>query len=856
MKLDRETMQMLHRGELTPKQAFRRAGAVGAIPGDCRSVEERYRDARAAMVSRGSDDLVAMVSGTDALLERMTAWSRCEKATRMRRVLALWDAERLWGRRRIDIVYTLGTGSKYGDDLELRLSLRSWLRHFWEWVGRIWIVGACPDWLRTSAMVRHVPATDAFPKNKDANLFAKLRLAAERDDISDPFIWCSDDQVLMRDATPGDILPYYRFDLMEDPAYLDGGGRWRARLRHTAEALREKGLPTLHYDAHVPMPMRKADIVCVTDEWPVDSTPGYTVNTLIGNVCGWEGVPIGVRKMTLESRHAAADAVERLERGEVLYLGFNDEGFTPDVAGVLLSTLPPVDLERHAAVCPRWPPTLPAIDSRAYMPDTALILTYYGKGDLRREAVRRGLSQLLRLNPRPRIVLLEATMPGRGHFHDLLDGEHLVRYEVLEVEDRHRDLMQKEALFNLGVALCPDEVEVLIFGDPDSYPASAAWAGEVRATVKREPAKALQPYSVCVDTGDRGRTRMSYAWRHSRGDRRHGTPGLYWAFSRELYERFGGWNPWCISGAGDCMFVWEHIEGCTYDRALLDVAAFRAVYRDDQVRAPVALVPAEMIHCYHGPLRVQADGTPGRGYRTRWAIIDHFGSNAIRDHVELDACGLLAWKDPACAFRRAIRRKGECDDVDAVKRVLADADRGVVTMTRSAFVAAQKRAPQYYTDHRWRRYCELTAAIRALPVEAFRKGVFEAGPSLVPLVTPSVTMDIDEDAGSEVVHDACKVPWPVESDRFTLAIASHVLEHLGDAQPAAIAEMARVAEWLLIALPYKWRSSSPHHNDIDFDVLIGWVRDSGVDLRLERQIICDSGPYGQLIAIYRRAAMT
>ena len=67
---------------------------------------------------------------------------------------------------KIDIVYPLGTGSKWQDS-ELRFSLRSIEKNFID-KGTVWVIGHKPDWLINA---RHIPMPDKHKHNKDANIW-------------------------------------------------------------------------------------------------------------------------------------------------------------------------------------------------------------------------------------------------------------------------------------------------------------------------------------------------------------------------------------------------------------------------------------------------------------------------------------------------------------------------------------------------------------------------------------------------------------------------------------------------------------------------------------------------------------
>lgn len=100
-----------------------------------------------------------------------------------------------------DIVYILGTGSKWADN-EIRYSMRSvekFLPH-----RRIFIVGERPFF--ASDQVTHIPAMDPYP-SKLKNAVHKIAIAASREDVSERFYLFNDDFFFLKE--PPNKLPIY-----------------------------------------------------------------------------------------------------------------------------------------------------------------------------------------------------------------------------------------------------------------------------------------------------------------------------------------------------------------------------------------------------------------------------------------------------------------------------------------------------------------------------------------------------------------------------------------------------------------------------------------------------------------------
>ena len=253
----------------------------------------------------------------------------------------------------VDVVIPLGTGSRHGD-AELRYCLRSIERHL-EAVGRIWIIGHRPGWLKDaeentnshlsalisgdqcSPSLRHLPFDDSH-RSKDINIIKKIE-AACRAGVSERFVFWSDDQLLLRPLAFSQLGPYTWGDLRGRPIGPDPK-RWYRRLRRTSAWLAERGLSTFHCDTHVPVPMERDRFLELADRtrdmW--SSRDGMCVNTWYGNQAGPDPQPMGNRKATLEGFLRTAEI-----RGRVAgrwFLGHNDAGFTRELRALLEELFP------------------------------------------------------------------------------------------------------------------------------------------------------------------------------------------------------------------------------------------------------------------------------------------------------------------------------------------------------------------------------------------------------------------------------------------------------------------------------------------------------------------------------------
>jgi len=501
---------------------------------------------------------------------------------------------------------------------------------------------------------------------------------------------------------------------------------------------------------------------------------------------------------------------------------------------------------------------LPIPQDQEMLPGVALVLCYYNDSPERREATRQGLEQLSRLDPLPEIVFGEMVRPGEeAHFQEQVETIPGAIYVQHVEHENNRDLMHKEGWYNVladAYVASRGEPDVWIFGDVDAYPVRPCWARRYRDEVLSDPGAIVQGFCFLVDTvagPDRPFYSLAYRRLHSEDPAIHGNPGLYWGMTPGAFRALAGINPWAMCGGGDALFVWEAFGGLDYRPEIYQLSVYTSIMQKScGFRLGSVSSDETLVHINHGPYGVTQDGSPGRGYRYRWQIMQHYGANAVKDNVELDRRGFLAWKDPSCKMHRAVSRKGECASPADVDRVIADAERGIVTITRRQFCIARDQDAAYYKPSRWDRYQEITDSIRRLPVECFERGIFELGPYLTPMVTPCDTMDENAELNPTYCQNATDTPWDIPDNAYSLAIASHSLEHLGESQPAVIAEMARIADTLLIVLPLMWTDGGAlDHCGINEDTLAMWVHESGAKIK-RTYVATYPGTYGQFTAVY------
>ena len=232
--------------------------------------------------------------------------------------------------KRIDIVIPLSRESVCGD-FELRMALRSIARYVRN-VGSIWLVAEeLPGWCRD---LRHLRHGDPYRANKDANLFAKILRACREPELTEKFLFWSDDQVILRPMPPEGIPPVYN---RRGPEAFRGKGRWHERMRNTFDFLAARGIrPAWNWDSHVPQMFEKKLFPGLAAAVDYAAPPGFCINTLYFGLRRFPAVlPQELVKMTCESDRPVTALDTRK-----LFLGYNDNALRNGLAELLEKFFP------------------------------------------------------------------------------------------------------------------------------------------------------------------------------------------------------------------------------------------------------------------------------------------------------------------------------------------------------------------------------------------------------------------------------------------------------------------------------------------------------------------------------------
>lgn len=189
------------------------------------------------------------------------------------------------------------------DTRDLSLSVRL-LRKNAKNLGRIYVVGGNP--LGVDG-IEHIPFHDPNVANREANMTRKCLLACHLSRISDPFIFMSDDQFILKETDSAKLPLRFKGNL-EDGRVETVYGQ---KTRETFLELRRLGLPTLNYNTHWPIPIRKDAYILALRLVPWDvEVPGGGI--LCRSVYGNSLTGGCVKEFCVDAKEAARIALAAL----------------------------------------------------------------------------------------------------------------------------------------------------------------------------------------------------------------------------------------------------------------------------------------------------------------------------------------------------------------------------------------------------------------------------------------------------------------------------------------------------------------------------------------------------------------
>ena len=315
--------------------------------------------------------------------------------------------------------------------------------------------------------------------------------------------------------------------------------------------------------------------------------------------------------------------------------------------------------------------------------DLDVLVVLYGRSLPRAAAVARTFAKWNALyRPMPRVLCAWCYRDGEapGDLAALPAYPWLVRIPLPEY-DLDDAIFRKEGLLNLLIREHSTAPCILTL-DADVWCEDPLWFARVRALLASDPACVLQPFRTMSDI-EEVRWVPSWSSQVLPGVRRDiaEQPGLGWGFTRTWVQRHGDrpvFNPWLVTGSGDCMFVLEHFPDSRADyfrERHARYAYFRHIFRPGQPTGNLNCVDAAVWHENHTdrskvPEHAKGKWLADRAYVWSRQWLDQVGP--LDRHLYLDARGVPMPRDPEGPFVRVCRRKPELQSDGMIRRVLAE----------------------------------------------------------------------------------------------------------------------------------------------------------------------------------------
>ena len=230
----------------------------------------------------------------------------------------------------LDIVIPLGSGSQH-DNFELRMALRSIDKYALNCKNVYIVTANLPQWLEN---VIHINIADTHRHNKDANIIDKLLAAADRPELSDEFIFWSDDQLALQrfylHTLPTIYNPRQRRDFNADKI-------WHRRMRNTFDYLdRHHKKLNCNFESHTPQKFNKQKFINLFRAVDYAKIPGFCINTLYFGMLGTEGK---LEQKLLKATYENASGTDSLP-ADMLFLGYNDNALSGNLKNLLEARFP------------------------------------------------------------------------------------------------------------------------------------------------------------------------------------------------------------------------------------------------------------------------------------------------------------------------------------------------------------------------------------------------------------------------------------------------------------------------------------------------------------------------------------
>lgn len=222
------------------------------------------------------------------------------------------------------VVYVLGNGSKWRDG-EIKHSIRSLVKHCKD-LTDIYVIGNCPGFLKVN-YIEHPDESES----KEISTLKKVLVACEK--VPDEkFFLMNDDFFFLQDFKITELPTFTKGNLEETIPKLNEFKRYRKVLQNTYDALIQKGLPTIDFEAHNPVVYDRDRFKDVMKGF--DLSIPYCMKSLYFNSIGEKGDPINDMKVNIP----LSEMQIKKELNGKLFFSVGDFGLNPEMKSFLAQT--------------------------------------------------------------------------------------------------------------------------------------------------------------------------------------------------------------------------------------------------------------------------------------------------------------------------------------------------------------------------------------------------------------------------------------------------------------------------------------------------------------------------------------
>ena len=194
-----------------------------------------------------------------------------------------------------DIVIPLGIKSYQNQNLEIRIAVAS-IKKYCKFVNRIIIVTQIKPIKDLGDDIVWIYQDDIYTHDKDANIIEKTRKAIESvHDLTDDFLFWSDDQFVTKDTYWEDTVPRYIsiYNVMTQGWFVERALKriWWKRLIKCFRRFPNAGYGCVFFNPHIPSRLNKYKFIEMCNTYPYRTEDGITIFQLYYNFIGEKGVP-------------------------------------------------------------------------------------------------------------------------------------------------------------------------------------------------------------------------------------------------------------------------------------------------------------------------------------------------------------------------------------------------------------------------------------------------------------------------------------------------------------------------------------------------------------------------------------